>query len=139
MAATNKWVVGFLFRNEKEVALISKNRPAWLQGKLTGVGGKVEKGESAQSAVHREFLEEAGVAIEDWRKFALLRVQDGELHYFVAHGDHSVRSMTDEEVAWYTIKSLENLPILRNLTWLIPLALDAGNRNTVTEYFESLE
>ena len=57
-----KMVVGFMFSVLKSsVVLIKKERPKWQEGKLNGVGGKVEKGESPFDAMKREFLEETGL------------------------------------------------------------------------------
>ena len=129
-----QWVVGFLFRNECEAALVMKTRPAWQAGKLNGVGGKVEEGETPLVAMRREFLEEAGVAIADWREYARLSVAAGEIYFFVAHGDHTIASMTDEEVGWYHIAALRELPVIENLRWLVPLALDRENKYTQADY-----
>ncbi|MEK7612623.1 MAG: NUDIX domain-containing protein [Patescibacteria group bacterium] len=139
MEVKTKWVVGFLFRNNTEVALISKTHPAWQAGKLNGIGGKMDEGEMPIVCMQREFLEEAGVAVSDWKEFALLNVQDGEVHFFVAHGDYKLQSQTDEIVSWYAVADLKKLPIIQNLEWLVPLALDPGSKYTVVEYFQTHE
>ena len=131
------WVAGFLFRNEgKEVALVLKTRPKWQAGKLNGVGGKIDEQETPLQAMQREFKEEAGADIEDWKEFLLLKVQDGQVHFFVAHGDHQLQSMTDEKIDWYKVDELADKPMIRNLRWQIPLALDRGNTYTTTEYYQ---
>lgn len=135
MSNTKKWVVGFLFRNEREVALVSKAHPSWQAGKLNGVGGKINDGELPLEAMQREFLEEAGATVKEWKEFALLRVQDGEVHFFVAHGDYVLQSLTEEEIAWYGIENIKDKPLIANLAWLIPLALDSGTKYAVIEYF----
>ncbi len=81
----------------------------------------------------REFLEEAGVLIETWREFAALSVEGGVVHFFVAHGDYPLRSMTDETIGCYALEDLKTLPIIPNLKWLIPLALDSENLHAVVE------
>lgn len=129
-----KWVVGFLFRKNKEVALISKTHPAWQKGKLNGVGGKVNEGELPLEAMQREFLEEAGAKVSEWREFVLLRLQDGDVHFFSAHGDYAIQSMTEEKVAWHALADIGSLPVISNLAWLIPLALDPGTRHAVIEH-----
>lgn len=130
------WVVGLLFNTKGELALVSKTHPAWQAGKLNGVGGKIEEGESAAEAMQREFTEEAGAEVKEWREFALLKVQDGQVHFFVAHGDYTLQSMTDEKVGWYEVSDLKALPLIQNLEWLIPLALDKNNHYTTIEYFQ---
>lgn len=55
-----KYVVGFLFNSKlDEVALIlKKHGPEFMRGKLNGVGGKCEDGESYGEAMLRELEEE---------------------------------------------------------------------------------
>ena len=134
MSGATQWVVGFLFRDECEAALVMKARPAWQAGKLNGVGGKVEEGETPLAAMRREFLEEAGVAINDWREYARLSVAAGDIHFFVAHGEYTIASMTDEGVGWYHVATLRELPVIENLRWLVPLALDRENKYTQADY-----
>ena len=120
----NRFVVGFLFDDKDNVALISKNRPEWQRGRLNGIGGHIEVGETPDAAMSREFLEEAGVSL-NWRQFCLMTGDGYELYCFTARGRNhditAVRTMTDEEVGWY---AKQNLPanILPNLSWLIPMA-----------------
>jgi 8-oxo-dGTP diphosphatase len=123
-----RYVAGFLFRNQgREVALIRKNKPDWQKGKLNGIGGKIEAGESPLIAMHREFQEETGADVFDWRPVACLEfLGNGRVYFFAAEGDFSLKSTTDEIVGWYPVKlvlqmSLDPLP---NLSWLLPLALE---------------
>ena len=60
-----EYVVGFLFDEDARryhktghgnVVLIEKNRPAWQAGRLNGVGGHIEIGETPDEAISREFL-----------------------------------------------------------------------------------
>lgn len=56
-----EYVLGFMFNlAESKVLLVWKNRPAWQAGKLNGVGGKIEEGETPIQAMNREFAEETG-------------------------------------------------------------------------------
>lgn len=116
------YVIGFLFDGQGYVALIRKNRPAWQRGRLNGIGGHIEQGETPEHAMTREFLEEAGCDNLNWRKFGLVHGKDYELHLFTAKdGAAKIRSMTDEQILWYPVNELpEN--ILPNLSWLIPMA-----------------
>jgi 8-oxo-dGTP pyrophosphatase MutT (NUDIX family) len=135
MSDYKHWVVGFVFRNDKsEVVLQLKNRPAFQVGKLNGPGGKIEEGESALEAMRREFKEETGADVTEWREFALLKEKPGDVTFLVAHGEYEVKTMTDEPVAWYRVDDLKNQPILPDLAWLIPLALDDQNRFSTVEY-----
>jgi 8-oxo-dGTP pyrophosphatase MutT (NUDIX family) len=70
-----RYVAGFMFDvANKQVALIRKTKPAWQAGKLNGIGGKIEDGESPEAAMVREFLEETGCNTDrdDWSHFASL-------------------------------------------------------------------
>ena len=59
-----EYACGFLFSLDRtRVLLIRKRRPAWQAGKLNGLGGKVEPGESFHDALVRELCEELGIAI----------------------------------------------------------------------------
>jgi len=133
-----RWVAGFLFRNKKEVALVKKTHPVWQAGLLNGIGGTIEEGESEHEAMQREFLEEAGVEVKGWREFAQLNVQDGEVHFFVAHGDYPIYSTTDEKVDWYRVDKLSTLPVIPNLRWLVPLALDTDNNRAQITHSRAL-
>lgn len=128
-----EYCLGFLFSAAPEysrVVLIRKTKPDWQAGKLNGVGGKVEKGETALEAMRREFLEECGVKKENWIPFALLDYPDARVWCFAAEDgmliDGAVRTMTDEEV----VVCPSNPPWrpegrLPNVSYLIPMAQEA--------------
>lgn len=123
------YVVGFLFRNGgDEVALIRKNKPSWQKGLLNGVGGKIEFDEHPLTAMIREFEEEAGPFIVNWRCFAVMTLKHGnKIYFYASHEIVEVESKTDEEVSWYPVAHLRQYGILSNLNWLVPLALDKDN------------
>jgi hypothetical protein len=55
----DRYVLGFVFSEDSSrVLLVWKNRPAWQAGKLNGIGGKIEAGETPLQAMQREFREE---------------------------------------------------------------------------------
>lgn len=123
-----EYVVGFLFRaGGTEVALIQKLKPAWQAGKLNGVGGKVERGETPHLAMWREFLEETTARVPMWRKFCVLTHRDNLIHFFASSELTSeLVSCTDERVQWYAVDDVRRatIPVIPNLRWLVPLALD---------------
>ncbi len=133
MKKTHHWVVGILIRKGKDVVLIEKRRPSWMHGYFNCPGGNVERGETPMAAVRREFLEETGLDIKKWKEYALLKVQDGSVRFFVAHSKGTVRSMTDEKVAWCPLKKLPK-KIMSDLRWLLPLALDPGTNYATISY-----
>jgi len=84
------FVCGFLFDpTGTRVALIKKARPDWQKGKLNGVGGHIEKGESAIGAMMREFHEETLTLIETSRWVPFVRFIDARdyvVTFFTALG-----------------------------------------------------
>lgn len=129
-----KYVVGFLFNDDmNKVALIYKNRPDWQIGKLNGIGGHIEENELPYSAMVREFTEETGVKIDKWISFCQLSGinEKYEVDFFYATSDRifDVNSITDEKVEIFDVDQLNNLPVIDNLKWLIPMCLDRYHVN----------
>ena len=127
-----EYVCGFLFSPDRaRVLLIRKRRPAWQAGKLNGVGGKVEPGESPPDAMRREFREEAGLDVGGWQHVVTLRGPDDAGsgrgwagHFFRAFGEVSAaRSVTDEQLEVHPARSLP-ADMIPNLHWIVPLLLD---------------
>jgi len=80
-----EYVVGFAIDEHQRVLLIRKKRPDYQAGKLNGVGGKIEWGETPTGAMRREFLEET--TIQTWllwqHLLSLRQFGDGDVHFFV--------------------------------------------------------
>lgn len=126
------YACGFLFSNDRtRVILIRKNRPAWQAGKLNGLGGKLEPGETPYDAMRREFREEAGVDIADWRECLTVTGDPSPAdprgwrgHFFRAFGDlEACSAQTDERLEIHSIASLPK-DTIPNLQWMIPMMLD---------------
>lgn len=122
-----EYVVGFLFNiSETRVVLIEKKRPAWQAGKLNGVGGKIESGESPFAAMRREFREETGVTIQTWHCVLILSDYNWRVHFFRTFGKpERAQTTTDEEIGAYCVNSLPD-NVIPNLRWIIPMCLDRG-------------
>ena len=131
-ANVREYVCGFLFSADRaRVLLIRKRRPAWQAGKLNGLGGKIEPGETPLDAMRREFREEAGGEVAEWQHVLTLSGADDAGsgvgwagHFFRAFGELSrLRAMTDEALEVHPTRPLppDTIP---NLQWMIPLMLD---------------
>jgi 8-oxo-dGTP diphosphatase len=120
-----EYACGFLFSpDRKRVLLIRKNRPAWQAGKLNGVGGKLEAGESPIQAMIREFREEAHLPVSSWQQILTLTGSDWKGHFFRAFGPiDEARPVTDEQLEIHAVDALPR-DTIPNLHWMIPLMLD---------------
>lgn len=85
------YVVGFAFSSDQsQVILIQKHKPSWQKGRLNGLGGKIEPGESSLQAMIREFNEEAGVHIPNWTEYATIsKPRSHRIHFFKTFTDIS--------------------------------------------------
>jgi 8-oxo-dGTP diphosphatase len=119
------YVLGFCFNNELTmVVLIRKTHPDWQAGKLNGVGGLVELGESPIEAMIREFKEETGVITnrEDWYNFANKTWPDGSLTCFSCIDSwlfEKVKTTTEEVVGTFKIDQLLECQMVRDTYSLI--------------------
>lgn len=129
-AEQTRYVVGFLFSTDGDRVVLVKKRPTagWQANLLNGVGGHIEPTETPWYAMVREFREETGVSVWNWKQFATLSGPRSFVHVFRArHVDiDKCETTTDEEVAWYSTEGIGNLPVVPNLKFLVPLALHDG-------------
>ena len=137
------YTLGFIYKREfSEVLLMHKNRPNWQVGKLNGVGGRINPNEESIDCIVREVQEETGVKTEkeDWTYFGEIRSSDWRVDLYalvyIGRGD-DFSTTTDEKVEWFRVDSLPD-NILKNLRWMIPLAIDRlendGAINCSVEY-----
>lgn len=121
------YCLGFAFKDEW-VYLIEKIKPDWQKGKLNGVGGKVEAGETPIEAMVREFEEETGVKtrLADWTFFTAMTFQDVKVFCYAANLPNGAEpiSTTEEKVCCWSSQKLivYDFRLLDNLKWLIPMA-----------------
>ncbi len=123
------YVCGFMFSEDRnKLALISKLSPEWQKGKLNGIGGKIEPREGYLNAMVREFKEETGVNtfLDEWKNLAYLQGKDWEVYFFKAFSNkvYNAVTVTEEEVVLVYPGWINILPVIPNLLWLIPMALD---------------
>lgn len=126
-----EYVLGFYLWGSRFVLLIRKNRPDWQAGKLNGIGGHIEPGETPEQAMVREFREEAGPETSGWIQFAELNfpgsaaVSRARVHCFFRRVEpgtvESIWSPTDEKVEFFRVDMLPD-DALPNIPWLIAMA-----------------
>lgn len=131
-----EYCLGFCFtRDKKKVVLISKLRPAWQNGFLNAIGGKLEDYDNSPiDAMVREFKEETGVdtLISDWDYFSKMTfpkdIMGGTaiVHCYRMFSNLAWQCKTteEEEISLIGINELDNFNKISNLNFLIPLALD---------------
>lgn len=78
-----EYVLGFAFTPDRRwVVLINKTKPEGQKGKLNGVGGKIEVGETPLDAMRREFHEEVDVIHSDWRHYTTMKFTNSCVYVF---------------------------------------------------------
>lgn len=121
-----EYVIGFLFdRSSKNVLLIKKNRPEWQNGKLNGVGGHIEKGEKPIEAMIREFKEETGLLITNWKFIISTEGPEFKVYFYSSFGNlEESKSITDEQLQIIKVEYIYFMSdIIYDLKWIIPLSL----------------
>ncbi len=136
----NKYFVGFMFDdNMVSVCMIMKNRPAWQNGFLNGIGGRINENETPIEAMTREFNEETGVSTkaESWVHVCTLRLPYAEIEFFAGRDSlicDAVTTTTDEEVAVYRniggrclLRGEKFYPVVEN----VPMVLELSRQRLV--------
>jgi len=134
-----EYCLGFAFTVDyagyQRVLLIRKIHPDWQAGRLNGIGGKIEAGETPHRAMAREFREEAGLESlpTAWVKFAEMHFGLGEVivYCFTTWWEWKIFkraiSKTEEQICSYLLDErffhkMRDEKALPNLHWLIPMA-----------------
>jgi len=121
-------------RNDDNVLLLrgALDKKIW-PGLYNGVGGHVERGEDPLRAAHRELQEECGLNLETsaFHLAAIIDIDMGPenpgivLFTFVAATTDQITGSSEEGAAeWHPISSLDHLPLVEDLPWLIPTLLE---------------
>jgi 8-oxo-dGTP diphosphatase len=127
-----EYVAGFMFDNYGQVALVRKNKPAWQEGKLNGIGGKVEADETPYFAMGREWREETGIDHRKWEHFVSIKGENSLVHFFSTVVLELPRfpprnDVGEEIICAYAQSRYVYESGVPNLRWLIPLAMDLSN------------
>ena len=120
-----EYVNGFLFSPDyKKIVLIRKNRPSF------------QIGETPLDAMKREFMEEAGIEINNWHNFSKMEGNEWVVYMYLAKSEDYIKtfSKTDEEVEIHYVFDIANLDLIPNLKWLIPMSIDMDNIYTNITY-----
>lgn len=132
------YVCGFLFHGDW-VLLVKKKKPVWQAGLLNGIDGKVEKFETVGECMRREFLEETGRDVVDFKLFATESGRDYKVYFYKSHlpSDEEWRAKytndVGEKLTWIHPQRFDlHHAVVGNLNWLIPLALDPRRMDVVT-------
>jgi 8-oxo-dGTP diphosphatase len=133
-----RYVLGFVFDLEyRDVLLIQKARPAWQAGRLNGLGGKMEEGETSYQAMERELAEETAGRLGRVTLASFGRLRGGvdartgknawEVWLFHGRAGGDIVGLTGIEVDGEVIQvvprlDLPNWPVVPNVRYLVPMA-----------------
>lgn len=130
-----QYTIGALFPPDlSRIVLIKKSKPDWQKGKWNLPGGKTETNETPQQCISREFWEETGLVVLpiEWKYIGRIQNDTGKDKYSVDFltaiivGDQSIIIDEEEQARWFRLGSysLRTAPLISNLDWLIPFALN---------------
>lgn len=125
--------------------LLGKKKRGFGLGKWNGFGGKLEPGESLETAARREMMEECGITILDLeeRGVLLFTFEDGtpdlEVHVFaVAAFSGEPQESEEMEPAWFPVDALPFAEMWADDKYWMPLFL-AGKKFHGTFHFTDTE
>ena len=127
-----RYVLGFAFYPDlSKVILIKKTKPQWQANRINGIGGHIKEYELSCDAMKREFKEETATGDDlHWVQYAKLHGADWEVDIYRTVMSTMPRVgeylfVTDEgTVSPIDISELKNQPVLPNLLYLIPMAIN---------------
>lgn len=140
------YCLGFLFDtlslSHGSVVLIEKKKPKFQRGKLNGVGGKVEPGETHFDAMIREFKEETGVHFIEWHRVCMMTFGKTAIVHVFSGKDleccHAARTTTDEPVYVQPLahlgRRMPNLDMLISASLVCECAHQAGSKFYLTPF-----
>jgi 8-oxo-dGTP diphosphatase len=123
------YVAGFMRDNHGRIVLVRKNKPDWQSGRLNGIGGGIEPGESPEWAMVREWSEETRHYHSDWIRFAEIRFPETTVHFFktsvktlpIFPSFNDIGEKLEVHNFAAVVRATDMLP---NLKWLLPMAFE---------------
>jgi len=130
-----------LLTKEGEI-LLAEKKDGFGQGKWTGVGGKIEEGETLEEAVCRETLEEIGVTLISFHKVALLDFifpskpdWSQRVSVFIAkEWEGELRESEEMRPQWFNINSLPWRSMWDDYSYWLPRILKGECLEAVISY-----
>jgi 8-oxo-dGTP diphosphatase len=134
------YTVSFIFTPDfSQVLLVHKLAPEWQIGKLNGVGGKIEEGETPLACIVREVKEETNLDTDSssWIHVGAMSGTSWHLELFTYIYEGSTRDAITagkEKIEWFSVDDLPD-SVIFNLKWLIPLCIELiRNRRGELDY-----
>ena len=153
---TRRYVLGFAFDPSlSRVILIRKVKPPWQAGRVNGIGGHIEEDELSCEAMGREFSEETGIEADlSWAQYAQLSGSGKEDWLIDIYRSVSASLPQEDrhmgELKWsfttsegtaeiVQVSDLKNQPVLPNLLYLIPMAINHIQGTDKCRFFSIME
>lgn len=133
-----------IIKNNK-IMLGRKKKPGFAQGKLLGFGGKLEKGETIEKALIREFFEETGLKVGEFEKRGILNfsyVDDPEMevHYFeILKYQGEPKESNEMGIEWYPLNNIPYSQMFPNDRYWLPMFLEKKYFTGQFEFDENYE
>jgi len=116
-------VLVFVWRGEHVLLLKIRGKGSW-DGRYNGLGGHIERGETALAAAQRELQEESGLQA-DLCLVGIVLIDTGEspgIGLFVFSGEAGEGSLVPGEegdLAWFQLGDVEKLPVMEDVPILL--------------------
>jgi len=116
-----EYVLGFIFNKYNEVLLMLRDKPSSQAGKLNGIGGHIEEGETPYEAMYRETWEEVESEYNLWWRHAgEFYGKNWKIYVYYSTTYGRVEPKEGQTLLWYDRNELPS-HTMYNLQWLIPL------------------